>query len=86
MAHFNVTYTNSKGKPVSASEPSGVHTRGWHSGVNVEARETADGDVFYVWMTAGSDSQHHVSELLGVVKTVDNSPVFFDHLGRELHA
>lgn len=75
MAHFNLQHDNSRGKSVSVSEPSHAHLRGWHSGVNVEARETGDGDVFYVWMTTGSN-QSHVNTLLGVVRTVDYSPVF----------
>lgn len=76
MAHFNLIHDNSRGKTVSVSEPDYAHIRGFHSGVNVEARQKADGDTFYVWMTAGSDTQQHVSTLLGVVRTVDNSPVF----------
>lgn len=78
MAHFNLAHDNSRGKSVSVSDPTHAHIRGWHSGVNVEARHTPDGDVFYIWVTSGSDTQQHVSELIGVVKTVDKAPVFFD--------
>ena len=84
MAHFNLKSNRARGNDVSVSDPSSVYINGWHSGVNVELRETTDGDVFYIWLTAGSDSQQHVHELLGVVKTADNSPVFFDHKGRQV--
>jgi hypothetical protein len=84
MAHFNLSHDNSRGKTVSVGDPTHAHIRGWHSGVNVEARETADGDAFYIWVTSGSDTQQHVSELIGVVRAVNNSPVFFDHTGRQV--
>lgn len=84
MAHFNLSHDNSRGTHNSVSNPSHAHIRGWHSGVNIEARKTDDGDVFYIWMTSGSDTQQHINELVGVVKTVNNLPVFFDHKDKEV--
>lgn len=76
MAHFNLTHDNSRGKTYSASDPTNAHIKGWHSGVQVEARVKGGRDLFYVWMTSGADTQQHVKMLVGVVDAVHLTPVW----------
>lgn len=69
MANTYLTSDNSRGNPVTASNPSFAHIRGWNAGVRVDASE--DGKTFRVYSTGGSNNPYRMT-FLGVVRERDD--------------
>lgn len=72
MAKTYLTTDNSRGKAVTAANPSFVHIRGWDCGVYVRAY--SDGDVFEVYATRGSNNDSKVH--LGTLRIKEGSVIF----------
>jgi hypothetical protein len=76
MAKRYITTDNSRGKPVTASDLTFAHIRGWDAGVRIEA-DISDptGNTWRVYMTGGSNRAGQ-TVFLGTVTDTPDGPEF----------